>query len=42
MNTQAVQVNTISHNEYLEGELESEIRHEYYNGYIHAMAGARA
>ncbi len=42
MNTQAVQVNTISHNEYLEGELESEIRHEYYDGYIHAMAGAGA
>jgi Uma2 family endonuclease len=30
----------ISEKEYLEGELISEIKHEYIDGYIYAMAGA--
>ena len=31
---------TISPEEYLEGELASEMRHEYVEGYVYAMAGA--
>lgn len=31
----------ISVEEYLAGELESEIKHEYLGGYVYAMAGAR-
>jgi len=31
---------TVSVQEYLEGEKESPIRHEYVNGYVYAMAGA--
>jgi Uma2 family endonuclease len=30
----------ISPEEYLEGELSSEVRHEYLDGYVYAMAGA--
>ena len=42
MNTQAIEINTISIDEYLQGELKSDIRHEFYDGYVHAMAGAGA
>lgn len=31
----------ISEEEYLEGELESEIKHEYIDGHVYAMAGAK-
>ena len=31
----------ISEEDYLKGEVQSEIRHEYLNGTVHAMAGAR-
>ena len=31
---------TVSVQEYLEGEKESPLRHEYVNGYVYAMAGA--
>ncbi len=31
----------ISEEDYLEGELHSDIRREYLNGTVHAMAGAR-
>ncbi len=31
----------ISEENYLEGDLNSDIRHEYLNGTVHAMAGAR-
>ncbi len=37
---QAMEIVDISHEEYLQGELESEIRHEYYEGKVYAMAGA--
>ena len=40
MNTQAVEISPLSIDEYLQGELESEIRHEFYDGYVYAMAGA--
>jgi hypothetical protein len=30
----------ISQNEYLKGELTSEIKHEFIDGYVYAMAGA--
>jgi Uma2 family endonuclease len=33
-------ISTISEEEYLKGELSSEIKHEYIDGYIYAMAGA--
>lgn len=36
---QALAQQLISPDEYLEGELYSEIRHEYMNGYVHAMSG---
>lgn len=42
MNTQAIEVSPLSNDEYLQGELESEIRHEFYDGYVYAMAGAGA
>ena len=31
---------TISEEEYLDGELISELKHEYIDGYVYAMAGA--
>lgn len=40
MNHQAVEISPLSVNEYLQGELESDIRHEFYDGYVYAMAGA--
>jgi Uma2 family endonuclease len=33
-------IGTISPEEYIEGELHSEVRHEYIDGYVYAMAGA--
>ncbi|WP_353571878.1 Uma2 family endonuclease [Candidatus Albibeggiatoa sp. nov. BB20] len=33
-------VTLISHSEYLEGELHSEIKHEYVAGHVYAMSGA--
>ncbi|MCV6639168.1 Uma2 family endonuclease [Candidatus Albibeggiatoa sp. nov. NOAA] len=33
------QVTLISHDEYLEGELRSEVKHEYVAGHVYAMAG---
>ena len=33
------QVTLISHAEYLEGELRSEVKHEYVAGHVYAMAG---
>lgn len=35
----AVEQNRISRNDYLEGELQSEIRHEYIAGNVYAMSG---
>jgi Uma2 family endonuclease len=37
---QALDIQLLSHKDYLEGELESDIRHEFYEGYVYAMAGA--
>lgn len=37
---QQAEVLPITHEEYLSGELESDIRHEYYDGQVFAMAGA--
>ena len=42
MNTQAIDFNSIGIDEYLQGELDSDIRHEFHDGYVHAMAGAGA
>jgi Uma2 family endonuclease len=42
MNALAQPVGLISPEEYLEGELHSEVRHEYVDGYVYAMAGASA
>lgn len=39
---QVADINRISIDEYLEGEQSSNIRHEYYDGYVYAMAGASA
>ena len=39
MNTQA-DLENLTVTEYLDGELHSEIRHEYINGQVHAMVGA--
>lgn len=40
MSSTAQSISTISEKEYLEGEKLSDIRHEYINGYVYAMAGA--
>jgi len=40
MSKQAIEVSSLSINEYLQGELESDIRHEFYDGHVYAMAGA--
>ena len=40
MSTIAKTTGLISPDEYLEGERLSEIRHEYVDGYVYAMAGA--
>ena len=37
----AKQIELISIDEYLTGELESDVRHEYLGGFVYAMAGAR-
>ena len=37
---QQTEAQVLSKEEYLEGELHSDIRHEYYNGQVFAMAGA--
>ncbi len=37
---QPVEIIPIQIEDYLQGELESEIRHEFYDGQVHAMAGA--
>ena len=37
----AKQIEVISVDDYLAGELESEVRHEYLGGFVYAMAGAR-
>jgi Uma2 family endonuclease len=39
--TAAKQIQLVSVEDYLAGELRSEIKHEYAGGYIYAMAGAR-
>ncbi|HEY2416131.1 MAG TPA: Uma2 family endonuclease [Pirellulaceae bacterium] len=39
--TAAEKLNLISVEDYLAGELESRIKHEYLGGVVHAMAGAR-
>jgi len=39
---QALEIQPLSRKDYLEGELESDIRHEFYDGYVYAMAGAGA
>ena len=41
MTAQLVRDFLISPEDYLEGELHSEVRHEYLAGVVHAMAGAR-
>ncbi len=38
--TAAKQPNLISIDDYLAGELRSQLKHEYLGGYVHAMAGA--
>lgn len=35
-----VKINLLSEEEYLQGELHSEVRHEYIQGYVYAMVGA--
>jgi Uma2 family endonuclease len=37
---EAIEIALISNEEYLQGELESNIRHEFYDGTVYAMAGA--
>lgn len=37
---QATEIIPLSHTDYLQGELGSDIRHEFYNGHVYAMAGA--
>ena len=39
--TAAMRIALVSVDDYLAGELDSEVRHEYAGGYIYAMAGAR-
>lgn len=39
--TAAKQIEWVSVEEYLAGELASEVKHEYLGGYVYAMAGAR-
>lgn len=39
--TAATQIELVSIDDYLAGELVSEVRHEYSGGYVYAMAGAR-
>jgi Uma2 family endonuclease len=39
--TAAKQIELVSVDDYLAGELDSDIRHEYLGGFIYAMAGAR-
>lgn len=39
MSTKA-KINLLSEEDYLQGELHSEIRHEYIQGYVYAMVGA--
>ncbi len=36
---EAADVAPINNEEYLQGELESDVRHEFYDGYVYAMAG---
>jgi len=38
----AIQTNYLSTEEYLQGELTSEVKHELIDGYSYAMAGAHA
>lgn len=40
MSSTAQSIGTITEKEYLEGEKLSEIKHEYVDGYVYAMAGA--
>lgn len=37
---QSVEIIPMSHEDYLQGELKSDIRHEFYDGQVYAMAGA--
>ena len=37
---QAKEISRLSHEEYLQGELESDVRHEFHDGLVFAMAGA--
>ena len=37
---QALDISHLSNEEYLQGELESEVRHEFFDGFVYAMAGA--
>jgi hypothetical protein len=37
----ATQIDLMTVDEYLAGELHAEVRHEYLGGYVYAMAGAR-
>ncbi|HGG59248.1 MAG TPA: Uma2 family endonuclease [Gammaproteobacteria bacterium] len=37
---QAREISRLSNEEYLQGELESDVRHEFYDGLVFAMAGA--
>ncbi len=39
---EAANIALINNEEYLQGELESDVRHEFYDGYVYAMAGAGA
>jgi len=39
---QALEITPVNTEEYLQGELESDIRHEFYDGHVYAMAGAGA
>ena len=36
----AAQISVISEDDYLEGEKTSDIKYEYIDGYVYAMAGA--
>jgi hypothetical protein len=39
--TAAEKLNAISVDDYLAGELDARVKHEYLGGYVYAMAGAR-